>query len=285
MPRSVAPHQRPRRPPQVKDTTPVEQMLIPQKNNPGRQVPSLIEIPPPRLVTDAPALTAPTWLPTDSGIGWLDSLGADHRRLLAARAVAARAVAALPERFQDEDRGRAEALSLGLRAGREPDLAPATTPEQRSAAIAAADERLAAANAALDSFLADAIATIEERAPEWLGGLADRRERAAVQRQEAARLLAEAEAEDAACWRLGEWIERNAGTHPRPSFRNVPAVRYVGWDTVESLRPPAPPSDDDRPQLIDPPSLPDWDADRAARATALGERQRARLGANDNTEE
>lgn len=204
-----------------------------------------------RLVYVAPALAKHTWLPTDSGIDWLDSLGADHRRLLAARAAVGAERSELPRLFEREDEARREALTLGFRTGRDADLPPRRTSDERAAALAAVDEQLDAAQSALDSFLAEAVAAIEDRAPEWLAGLGSRRTAAAEKRREAQRLVAEADALETTTWRLRHWIERNAGTHERRLFRTEPSFRYVGWDLVQTLAAPPPPLDGLTPTVTD----------------------------------
>jgi hypothetical protein len=191
-----------------------------------------------RLVMDAPALTSRSWLPTNSGITWLDDLGTEHRRLLAGREAADSERSALAQRFEREDDDRRQAYTASARSGHEPDVASPTAPDERRALLADAEARVAAANDALDGFLTDAIATIEERASDALDDLAERLDDAAEKRREAQRLVAEADAVESRTWRLDEWMRRNAGVHPRPAFKRVPAFRFAGWDLVETLNRP-----------------------------------------------
>lgn len=196
-----------------------------------------------KLLREIPALTDPSWLPTDSGIEWLDDLGRDHRRLLAAQSSVISERAELVGRFEREDEERREALSASLRAGREADVTAPTPREQRSALIADVDERIRAVQEALAGFVRDAIRTFEERAPEWLAEIAALRDEATEKRREAQRLLAEADAEEARSWRLEQWVKRNSGTHERKAFRDVPDFRFVTWQfAVENLNRPSEPS-------------------------------------------
>src|SRR5215218_5330763 len=144
---------------------------------------------------DAAAFTSPAWLPGDSGIEWLDSLGADHRRLLRARDVAMEAHGAATDARDQALAQRREALALAARTDREADVPDLATVERRAqAAIAAADEKVQAASDALRGFVADTVVAIEERGVEWLGLLSSRRDVVAEKRAEAERLLAQAAA-------------------------------------------------------------------------------------------
>jgi hypothetical protein len=205
-------------------------------------------------VADAPALVSASWLPLESGWPGMDELGAEHRRLLAARSDVSDERWQLLRGFEAEDAAHSEAMTAGFRGDADVTLPKVTPQVDRQAAVGALNARLRAANDALDGFLADAIARIEEEAPAILGDLDSRREDAAEQRREAQRLLAEAEAQEARVWRLREWVTRNAGVHERTLFRNVPGMRFVGWDLIEGFTPPVEPEPDGmgglRPQLV-----------------------------------
>lgn len=230
----------------------------------------------PRLVDEAPALASASWLPRSSGVSELDDLAVTHRRLLARRAQLGEEARALHERLDAEDAAHEVALVAGVLADEPADLAAVTPPEERAEAFRALSERALATNAALDQFLRDAVATIEQHAPTWLGELAARCEDAAVKRREAERLLAEAEAVEAGTWRIGEWIERNAGIHRNRGFNAIPGFRHIGWDTVQTFTPPPAVEQDGRPQLVDPPSIVPWDAEQQAQRVAFGRQSRAK---------
>jgi hypothetical protein len=222
---------------------------------------------------DAAAFTSPDWLPEASGIEWLDSLGADHRRLLGAYRGAMAAHGAAVDARDRALVQRREALALAVRTDRDADVPDAATVERRAQeVIAAAEEQTRAAADALRGFVADVVAAVEERGVEWLGLLASRRDVAAEKRAEAERLLAEAAAVEAGVWHLEEWVTRNAKLHQRPSFRNVPAARFLTWTGAQELRPPVPPSPDGMPTLLEAPPLPRWDGERAAGQRDVAER-------------
>ena len=197
-----------------------------------------------RLVDEAPVLATGKWLPTNSGIEWLDSLGTDHQRLLAARRQAAETQVGLKEYFETEDRAREEAMTLAIRTGRDVSTPQVTSGEQRRELLATLDQQIDAANKALDGFIQDAIAAIEQHADEWLGDLANEREAAEQRRQAAERAMNAALADMERAWRLEQWVKRNAGIHERPSFRNIETLRFVGWDLVLTLRAPKKPESD-----------------------------------------
>lgn len=208
---------------------------------------------PHELIHETPTFTNPAWLPLDSGIEWLDDLGRDHRRLLAAQAATASERARLAAQFEQEDEDRREALAVSLRTGRDADVPDPTTPDQRAAALAELDQRLAAHRDALAGFIRDAIQTLEEQTPGWLADISASRAEAVEKRLEAQRLLAEADAQEARMWRLGEWVKRNGGVHERASFRNVSDFRFVTWAFVTTLTPrPTQPDVDEVLRAISP---------------------------------
>lgn len=222
----------------------------------------------------APTLTRSDWLPTDSPFPWLNELGSTHRRILDARSAASSSRADLDRRFKHEDDARRTALTLGFR---DPEAAsspssPSTSPPERTGLIRDADDTLRAANDALDQFISHAIAQLEAHISPALDELSSSREDAAAKRLQASQLLAEAVAAETRVARLEEWLTRNAGTHRNPAFRDSD-MRFFPFALMDQFTPPPPPSDG--PQLVDPPSLPPWDAERAAtrRAFELAQRE------------
>lgn len=227
------------------------------------------------LVEDAPALASPTWLPLGTEWPELEDLAVAHRRLLARRGEVASLSAALPHQFEQEDKDHRDAMAASF-AAEGPATDERTPPEERKAALAEADEQLRAANDALDRFVREAVALIEAHVDGWIGDLATRRDGAAEKRREAERLLAEARADEVGVAQLEEWAKRNAGVHERASRRNIPAMRFVTWDSQQAFTPPPEPEADGRPQLVDPPSMVPWDAEQQARRKAAEQRGRER---------
>ena len=229
----------------------------------------------PHLTADAPALALPAWLPLGSEWPELEDLATAHRRLLARRAEVIGERAALPRRFEQEDKEHREAMAASF-ATDGPATDERTPLEEREAATIAADEQLRAANTALDTFVREAVTLIEAHVAGWIGDLATRREGSADKRREAERLLAEARAEEVGVARLSEWAKRNGGVHERAAFRNIPAMRFVTWESQQAYTPPEEVKDDGRPQLVDPPTLPEWDAEQQARRRASMAQARAK---------
>lgn len=229
--------------------------------------PELVES---RLVDDAPALGLPSWLPPD-GAGWpeLAELREQHQRLLVRQAKLYAARRELEAQFEQEDKGHRAAMAASFAAD-EPSDHELTPPAEREAALTALNEQLRGASDVIDTFLRETVAVIEQRVTAWSGDLANRREGAAEQRREAERLLAEARAEEVGVARLEQWLLRNAGVHERRPFRTIPSMRFVTWDFVnETFTPPPAVEQDGRPQLVDPPSIAPWDAEKQAAALAF----------------
>lgn len=228
---------------------------------------------PPRLVTDAPALVDPGWLPPES-TGWaeLDELAILHRRLLARRAEVGDERRTLVQGFEGEDAARHEAQTAAFLADDPGPVPDVTSTGDRKAALDALTERARSADAALDEFLSGAVSVIEAHVAEWTADLVTHRADAAGKRREAARLLEEARAEEIRVARVEQWVMRNGGVHERASFRNIPAMRFVTWHSQEAFTPPAEPEEDGhgglRLEVVDVPSSPPWDAERNARRQA-----------------
>lgn len=184
-----------------------------------------------RLIEEAATLAEPGWLPVGTGWDGLDELAEEHRRLITARSGVTQERTALLARYEEEDRAHNEALRQGFRRGGDGALPEVTAAEDRRAAMLAVEQRHQAANDALDEFLTEAVEAIESRADGWLDTLAERRSGALRQREEAARLLAEAEEEEMRLRILEGWITRNAGRDMRPSMRITP-TRFMPWDRM-----------------------------------------------------
>lgn len=179
-------------------------------------------------VMDNPALLREDWLPEETEWPELGDLRERHVRHLQGLNALAHERNELWELFEAEDERRAEALKTGYAAGEEPDDLPEVTPEpEREAQMAARAEKHRAALAAFEDFLNEAIDAIRRRSPEWLAGLDQEAAEATHKRQEAARLLAEAQADEERLRMLRMWVERTArdrsGWHvPFPALSHSP---------------------------------------------------------------
>lgn len=224
-----------------------------------------------RLIEDATTLANPGWLPANTGFEGLDDLAAEHRRILGGRGALASERRELLEGFEAEDAAHQDALRAGFRRGGGGELPEVTAPEDRRVAVASVVEREQAANDALDEFLAEAVELIEERADAWMATLAEATAGAEAARAEAARLLAEAAAEEQKMLILQGWVKRNAGLDPRPSFR-LNQTRFYPWAAMAvDYRPVEPQMESASlpssfiPTIHNVPSGPAWDDEAVAR--------------------
>lgn len=229
-------------------------------------------------IGDAPTLLQRDWLPPDSGWPGLDKLVTEQRRILDQLYEVANERSDLMTRFEAEDRASRETMTGEFLSGMPPTETLVPTPhDERTALIRDVEARHTAAFDSVVSWIGGAITSIEDDADQWLGDLANRRQGAEEQRCEAERLLAEARATEVELLRMDEWLRRNAGIHERPSFRNVPPFRFVAWSTMQNFTPPEKPEDDGmggiRQQVVDPPRLPEWDAERQAAGASVARNQ------------
>jgi hypothetical protein len=184
-----------------------------------------------------PAFGSPEWIPVGVSAE-LDDLAAEHRRLIAANAEAAREHAGLRWRFEQEDEQRDEAERAAIRSGGDPEPVDLTPEDERRELLGEARRRHRLTIEALQEFATgEAVARIEELAPGLLAEVAGRIAEAEAKRAEAARLLAEAETEELAERRLQEWIERNSGLSKRKGFNRIPRLRFIPWPHLATFRP------------------------------------------------
>lgn len=143
------------------------------------------------------------WLP--SGL-WpeLDELRAEHGEWLEAVREAGNEQIRLREQFKDED----EALNRAVAAGTEP---PEVTPgAERDATLKMAVAKSKAERDRLGEFLARALETIADKEPEWRNDLARLDIEAEAKREEARRLLADADRKAGEVLRTRRWVQRTA---------------------------------------------------------------------------
>lgn len=164
-----------------------------------------------RVLEDNPALLKPNWLPPADDWPELAELRAEHERLLTARAEAWAAAQEVVGRHRAEDEARGEAMKVAVRENREPEEVVLTPPEQREAERSEALQRWEATTEALVEFLQTATSEIERRSPEFYAKLDEEASAADDLRQEAQRLLAEAEQVVAGVQRKRLWLDRGSG--------------------------------------------------------------------------
>ena len=162
------------------------------------------------LIGAEPGLTQPNWLPPADAWPELAECRAEHERLLGIVASEQSAVSALERRFADEDKNHSASLRDAFLGGDEP-AQKATSPEDRAAQLAGARARATAATDALVASLENTLAEIAEKAPEWYDLLVSRRADADAKREQARRLVAEADAVAAEIGRMRFWLDRESG--------------------------------------------------------------------------
>jgi hypothetical protein len=170
------------------------------------------------LLDNNPALWRSNWLPDGSEWPELAERRAQHERLLAAVEQARAQELAVHRRHSAAEKAHAAELQEAFLQGREPNAPDVASPDARAAEKADADRVTKAAVAALEQFLAEALAEIRERAPEWYAALDARAGEADAKRQEALRLLAEADAHVAGMERMRGWLRRATGESPMGQY-------------------------------------------------------------------
>jgi hypothetical protein len=184
--------------------------------------------------------TAASWLP--EGI-WpeLDELRAEQLRLRAQVAAEVHALENLVRKFSREDSEHNKRLREAQRAGTVDSVEDRRTPaEQRAAERGLIEERLWAGVHVFAEHAERIIETVREHEDEWLADLRSRLGPAQEKRHEAARLLAEAKAEEFRLYQLGGWLQTTAddqgfGRQPAPALGPIPekVSRLVFQDKLE----------------------------------------------------
>jgi hypothetical protein len=192
------------------------------------------------LTLDAPALATAGWLPPDTGWETMDDLRAEHTRILGVVREITDERSTATRRYEAEDKAADEALYNGFREGADAKPVEQTPDDERRATLADLDKRFEMARVALDEFLREAIEKIEAEAPVWVNETGARLTEAKDKREEAARLVAEAQGIEDTAGRLTEWVQRTGGIHRRAAYRNIPAVRFTAWDAFTQMFTPAP---------------------------------------------
>lgn len=177
-----------------------------------------------RLLNENPALRREGWLPPDAVLPDLDGKRAEHQRLLEVVRELNDALVELGARHRAEDEAAVAATREAILAGNDPVLVPTPDKELQAAESAEAQMRHAAATEALQQFAQETIETVRAQAPEWEDELAEREAAADSKREQARRLLAEAETLVLELGRVRQWIDRTTG---KLIFGHLP------WDEIK----------------------------------------------------
>jgi hypothetical protein len=140
----------------------------------------------------------------------------------------------LEAKYEAEDAAHSAALAAGFRADSEPDQPDRTAEADRTAARADVKRRMDAWSEGFAQFLDEAVRTIKDSEPGWQAELKDRSAAAEAKREEARRILAEADAEVGDVDRLARWLRRTAGDGPLGG-------EHIGWERFLATPPQAPP--------------------------------------------
>jgi hypothetical protein len=170
--------------------------------------------------------TSEAWIPEDLTVE-LNQLRREHIRLRRQVVAELQARSELARGFQREDDEREAALRLAARNGSPPPEDKRTSPEERAAKLAAIEQRLWATVHVLADVADTVIETLREQESDLLAALRHQLKPAEERRREAARLLAEARAEEFQLHKLGQWIQKTAddeafGRQPAPVPGLVP---------------------------------------------------------------
>src|SRR4051812_14734297 len=168
----------------------------------------------PSLLSREPVVSRRDWLPRDTGFDTLDALGVEHVRLLDEWRSKVETCEALRQRFKDEDEARAQHLKAAYLGTAEGALPEATPGSEREPQLAAAVEQAQAAALAVNEFATSAIETVKQHRAEWQAALDVRDQQADALRQEAAELIARADAASGGGYRLRMWLHRTSGGSP-----------------------------------------------------------------------
>lgn len=160
------------------------------------------------LLRHYPVVSKSGWLP--AGL-WqeLDECREVHEEAIAALAKATTEAQAIGDRFRAEDEARIEAYKTGL------ETPTMTDPAERGRLTAEAKAKFEGARESLAEAVATAIALLEERGKDWIADLEKREGEAEAKREQAAKLLAEAQAESDELLRTKQWVGRSSGEYPR----------------------------------------------------------------------
>jgi hypothetical protein len=164
-----------------------------------------------RFLEDNPATTNPGWFPSAVDCPELAELRAKHERLLLGFHEALKALGDLKSRAESEKERQGKSLLDAILAGGSPTTTPLPEPSVTEEELAEAGQRAEVARDALQTFAEDAVQSVRAQAGAIRAGLAGRFGEADAKRDEARRLLAEAERLSAEPMRLQHWLDRATG--------------------------------------------------------------------------
>lgn len=156
-----------------------------------------------RLLMRSPAVRKGSWLPLGL-FEELDPVARDHREAVTALDQALTEASALGRSFKAEDEKRVEAYGSGL------DVPEMTDPGERQRLVLDARAKVEGAQKSLEAAVIAAVKLVQANEAKWFDRLRERDQKAAAKREEAARLLAEAEAELVGVERTAHWVRRTA---------------------------------------------------------------------------
>jgi hypothetical protein len=163
------------------------------------------------LLENNPALLRHDFFPPPDVWPELAPLRAEHERLLTVASSERHAYAEAQRKHEAEDAARGTELTAAFLAGGIPGDDARPSEETRTDELADARLRAESAYDALTAFLGEALAEIQARAADWYEQLEPRHAEAQAKRDEAARLLAEADAQVAEVRRFSSWLDRESG--------------------------------------------------------------------------
>jgi hypothetical protein len=163
------------------------------------------------FLEDNPAVEQPGWLPPAEECPELADLREQHEHVLATFADARRAVGDLHRRAEAEAAAQTDALKDAILAGKGADTVELPEVTVAEGDVAEAIRRAQVARDALQQFARQAVETMRERATTIHAGLDERLREADAKREQARKLLAEADRVGAEPKRMRNWIDRATG--------------------------------------------------------------------------
>lgn len=182
------------------------------------------------LIENNPVLLKEDWLPGEGETPWpeLEELRETHQRLLGERSRTSQAIFELRRQFEHEDEQRHRTLADSYLKDEKVKLPPVTPDEKRETGLREAFAQAEAAADAFGEFCAQALDLLTEKQERWNRDLDKHRQEALAEKQEALKLVAEADAKAREYDRLRGWLVYAASGN---------SGRGINWGALET--PPA----------------------------------------------